>query len=286
MNDLNKREQYTPKLCITGEYDTIDLDAAVAPLCDFDSATVDILSARRCQLSLARFSKVEISEGYLTDADVQSCTVLDSKLRNLCAVDADFTGSRFENVELHGLEALGADLGLTLFNHCNLARANLNHTTLTGSKIWGTDLTDATFVGAKLSKTEIDLGSYCTRADFRNADMTSVRIRTEQLRDAKFAGANLLNCLFTMRIPHVKDIYAKVAEEFVAHKYDVMQALAKIAGGSYLRLASALGTRTAAELLIGHNAMGWSVPDISDIHTEAGRAQIQETVEHRAGKDS
>jgi uncharacterized protein YjbI with pentapeptide repeats len=149
----------------------------------------------RPDLSAASLSWLE-----LADADLQHCSLNDSRLRFTQLTRADLYRAAFGNASLYGADLRGARIIEASFAGADMTKVDLrdaevSYTDFTGAHMVESNLQNAKLIGAELSKVNLYLanmkGAQLRAAKFLWANLTRV-----DLRDANLSGANLTGATF------------------------------------------------------------------------------------------
>jgi uncharacterized protein YjbI with pentapeptide repeats len=136
----------------------------------------------------------------LADADLQHCSLNDSRLHYTQLNRADLYRAAFGNAALYGADLRGARIVEASFSGANMTRidlrdAEISMTDFTGAHMVEANLQQAKLIGAELSKTNLYqanlMGAQLRGAKFLWANLTGVN-----LRDANLSGANLTGATF------------------------------------------------------------------------------------------
>ena len=100
-------------------------------------------------------------------------------------------GTNFNEANLGNASLYGSDLTQATFLKANFTAANLKEAILDGS-----DFTEADFTRADLSKIDHFIGADFTRAIFKNADLSNSNLKLGNFTGADFTGANITGTKF------------------------------------------------------------------------------------------
>jgi len=136
----------------------------------------------------------------LADADLQHCSLNDSRLRFTQLHGADLYRAAFGNASLYGADLRGARIVEASFAGADMTKvdlrdAEISYTDFTGAHMVESNLQGAKLIGAELSKVNLFQanmqGTQLRAAKFLWANLTGVN-----LRDANLNGANLTGATF------------------------------------------------------------------------------------------
>jgi uncharacterized protein YjbI with pentapeptide repeats len=133
-------------------------------------------------LTRADFSHATLTGAVLSDADLSDVNLTDATLANADLSHANLTGADFRRAVL-----TGADL-----SHANLIEADFGLAMLSGA-----DLSDAVITGASFEGTTWSPEQLYSTADYKNKDLSGIRLQGNDLTGWNFAGQNLARANFS-----------------------------------------------------------------------------------------
>jgi len=169
------------------DFTDADLSGADAAQAIFEGAVMERLKAQRISAPKALFAQANLTDANLTGAELTDGDFTGAKLTHCSFMDADAVGLR-----LNGATGEHTKFGLS---RLTASRADAD-TVLTDARLYGVDLTDACWEGARLHRAQL-IEATLDRADFSKCDLTGAIMILAKAKEAKFMKADLTNANLT-----------------------------------------------------------------------------------------
>ena len=132
--------------------------------------------------------RFDLSDAYLSNAQLRGADLSDADLRGADVSHADLSGADLADADLSGADLSGADLRGAYLNGADLRGSDLSDADLSSANAKGANLSDTNLSGAKLNEANLS-GVNLSRANVSGADLSDANLSAADLSGAQLRRA-------------------------------------------------------------------------------------------------